>query len=197
MLLKTGILNVENNEVFVADPCYFGGTPYMIEKVNLPNGIYNTYVEKSTRGDSKGRIMELFIVVNYIQDLDYLLEDIQGVLGVDSGQMGIFTHEETKVSLQDLQDSLNKEFPYEDWKRNFTDTDTETDKFYKVWCNHTLSQDHLSYDPVVAQFSRFSACLPQSSFRHNCSSTHSSIHLFIHSSVRSSSYYISVHLSMN
>lgn len=27
MLLKTGILNVENNEVFVADPCYFGGTP--------------------------------------------------------------------------------------------------------------------------------------------------------------------------
>ena len=141
MLLKTGILNVENNEVFVADPCYFGSTPYMIERLELPNGIYNTYVEKGTRGDSKGRIMELFIVIDYIQNLDYLLEDIQGVVGVDSGQMGIFTHENTKVSLQDLQDSLNKEFPFEDWKRNFTDTDTETDKFYKVCCNHTLSKD--------------------------------------------------------
>ena len=144
MLIKIGKLVVENNEVFVGDPCYFGegGTPHMVENFKLPNGVYNTYVEKSLKGDSKGHIMELFIVNESISNLDYLYEDTQGGVGVDSGQMGIFTHEDTKVSLQDLQDSLNKEFPYEDWKRNFTDTDTETDKFYKVCCNHTLSKDH-------------------------------------------------------
>ena len=64
MLLKTGILNVENNEVFVADPCYFGekGADWMTSRLELPNGIYNTYVNKSLRGNSKGRIKELFIL---------------------------------------------------------------------------------------------------------------------------------------
>lgn len=155
MLLKTGILNVENNEVFVADPCYFGGTPYMIERVELPNGIYNTYINKSLRGNSKGRIKELFIARNYVENpYETLLEDIQGVVGVDSGQMGIFTHEETKVSLQDLQDSLNKEFPYEDWRREFTDQDSEVDKFYKVCCNHTLSNNKFGNINTIGVVSR-------------------------------------------
>jgi len=150
MNIKTGTLIVEKNHVYVSDPCYIGEHQHLVEKVEIENGEYNTFVSVDTKSK---RIASLYIILEGYEE-EPLTNELECVIGVDSGQAGIFTSELPHVSLQDIQDSCNKEFPYEDWRNEFTDQDSEVDKFYKVCCNHTLSNNEFGNINTIGVVSR-------------------------------------------
>ena len=144
MITETGKLFLINTECVVGDPCYFDSCRYAVRTVkDLVAGSYKTFVDKGVRGIKKGRIKELFIVHEGFEN-ETLFEEEIDCLGVDSGQMGIYITDidETPITTEEIEASRNKEFPYDDWRRDISEADTLQDKFYKVCCNHTLCKDN-------------------------------------------------------
>lgn len=129
------------DKLLLSDPCYDLDT-WCTEEADLPKGTYNCYSRKY-----KGRISSIFILKEdfdnlkqlYIVDLDNPIEG----LGVDSGQLGIFNKSKYRkaVSKEVFEKSLEGEFPYEDWKRQWDDNKSDKDKFYECCCNNTLKKN--------------------------------------------------------
>lgn len=77
------------NKVIISDPCYDRGTPCMVEQDNMLEGNYNYYVEESDEGNWGIRVKSIEIVhENYKRPSKWKL--MEGYVGVDSGQAGIF-----------------------------------------------------------------------------------------------------------
>ena len=137
--LFQGKLNI-TGEILLTDPCYDEGT-WCTAKVTLPKGTYNCYSR-----EYNGRVASIFILKEdfdskaelYTVDLDNPI----GNLGVDSGQLGIFNAEKYNkaVSKEVFEESLEGEFPHEDWKRVWKDDTSDKEKFYECCCNHTLKK---------------------------------------------------------
>lgn len=129
------------DKVLLTDPCYDLGT-WCTGEAELPKGTYNCYSRTCD-----GRVSSIFILKEdfdklqqlYIVDLDNPIDN----LGVDSGQLGIFNKSKYNkaVSKEVFEKSLEKEFPYEDWKRLWDDNKSDVDKFYECCCNHTLTKN--------------------------------------------------------
>lgn len=122
-------------EVIVTDPCYT--IPTWCQKIvdNVLPGEYHVFVKKyDCEGWGVRNSMLTAIHKDYVgKKLKWSEEGPRGIIGVDSGQAGIFNittyrKDDEDVPLGDGDIAFLSQFP----------TDNEGDKWYTKICSHTL-----------------------------------------------------------
>lgn len=87
---------VKNGKITLSDPCYDLSTTCMIKDVKFPNGIYRVDIREYDSPSWGKRVAELIIYnINKVpenegKEMDILWKEIEGEVGVDSGQAGIY-----------------------------------------------------------------------------------------------------------
>ena len=133
---KVGTLEV-NSKLFIGDPCY---STDLLGSADLEHGTYSCYVEKSRKLD---RIKNISILDSSYNTLDvYICSTPICECGVDSGQLGFFNSDKyrKKVSKEVYDKLTSVKFPYEEWKKEYRESDTERYSFYRACCNATLCE---------------------------------------------------------
>jgi hypothetical protein len=141
-------------EVVVSDPCYTIPTWCQAVISNVKPGMYHTTVRKHDAGDWGNRCAMVFAIhedyVNFPNLLHGKWEKANYVIGVDSGQCGIFS----KDSYRDD----NHKFPYEpyDFGVDFPTNDNGGDLWYRHMVKHTLSEQQWgTYEKGIVSTSGF------------------------------------------
>lgn len=141
------------NEVVVSDPCYSIPTWCQAIVKNVLPGNYRTLVLKSDQGDWGNRCTHLIAIhEDYAhQDEKFRWEQHPAVIGVDSGQAGIFSIESYR------KDELAEQIGNGDGE-GFGDgwATEEGDKWYEKICTRTLGKEQWgAYSEGVVSSSGF------------------------------------------
>ena len=90
------VIKIKNGKITFSDPCYRLGTWCAIYNIPFPNGEYRIQAKKTDEGDWGYRVAEIAIYnkklvpENESRELDIWWDELEGEVGVDSGQAGIF-----------------------------------------------------------------------------------------------------------
>ena len=135
-----------SDTVMVSDPCYTTDVWCMHKLTGVLPGEYLTTVMKSDEGEWGTRVGLLVAVhKDYAEDSLTWRTVKEAVIGVDSGQCGIFSFEHYR---DDSVFSEPSEFGY--------DESREGDRWYSHMCNMTLSAERWgSYDTGVVSSSGY------------------------------------------
>lgn len=134
-----------SNNVIISDPCYELGIWCQMELNNMKPGNYIVHHKLTNGEDTFGERSSMILIIHQDHQLEYLLWDMIGTIGVDSGQAGIFD-----------KDTYRKD----DLFHNAPKFDAEGDEDGNIWYNHmcdkTLSEEQWgTYDRGVVSSSGF------------------------------------------
>lgn len=122
-------------EVIVTDPCY--SIPTWCQKIvtDVKPGEYRVFCKKSDLNDWGNRVSMLMAVHgdHEFDDLKWRLSGPRGIIGVDSGQAGIFDITTYRVNPDNVEQG--------DGDSSFfgtTPEDSEEERWYTNICSHTL-----------------------------------------------------------
>jgi hypothetical protein len=119
--------------VMVSDPCYTEPTWCQVKLSNVNKGTYYVNVIKQDEGNWGVRCGKLIAIHENYRDgqFPWMLYET-GIIGVDSGQAGIFDYPTYR------KDGLNIETPAIDFAIG---RDSEGDEWYEKMCKFTLSEN--------------------------------------------------------
>lgn len=127
------------NEVIVSDPCY--SIPTWCQKIvkNVLPGEYSVFCKKYDSEGWGNRVSMLMAVHTDHEDniLKWKLEGPRGIIGVDSGQAGIFDITTYRVNPENVEmgDGDTSFF-------GVIPDDKEEEQWYTRICSHTLGDKH-------------------------------------------------------
>jgi hypothetical protein len=121
--------------VIVSDPCYKKGTWCQI-KLNVKPGVYNIYPKKLDfyDGEDKRNSM-LFAVHEDYAKSKLTWKEYKGVLGVDSGQCGIFSEETYRNDNAEITTDPILLSEISECLKLFGENNTEGEKWYRRMCS--------------------------------------------------------------
>ena len=126
-------------EVIVTDPCY--SIPTWCQKIvkGVKPGEYRVFCKKHDAGDWGNRVSMLMAVHgdHEFDNLKWKLEGTRGIIGVDSGQAGIFDITTYRVNPDNVERGSGDTSFF-----GITPDDSEEDRWYNNICSHTLGDEH-------------------------------------------------------
>lgn len=125
------LINITSGKITLSDPCYGLNTWCAIQDLPFPNGEYRVVVKKSDELDWGIRVSEIAIYnndilpeENYGKEMDIWWKQLDGEVGVDSGQAGIFDADY-----------------YKKYHKDHNENEHVNDNWYDMACGLTLSDE--------------------------------------------------------
>ena len=119
--------------VIVSDPCYEKGEWCQI-KLNIKPGMYNVYPKK-LKMEQDERVSMLFVVHEDYAKSKLIWKECPGMLGVDSGQCGVFSEESYRNDYAEVNADPAIVSEVTECFKMFGENNTEGDVWYRKMCS--------------------------------------------------------------